>query len=110
MVEDHSREYDESRRPTKKVKEGDERKKVIQTDPIKGFMMQPGENWSQDFCGKCIDERLSWRNICAMCHRWWIRGFCFSDCKNAASHVPGPEASGKEKGDFKHYMKAVRSS
>ena len=61
MIEDHPRNLDESRRPAKKVKEGDERKRVVQKDPIKGFMMQPGENWSQDFCGKCIDERPRWK-------------------------------------------------
>ncbi len=79
MVENHPRDNEEPKRPTKKAKEGDKQKQVIQKNPIKGFMMQPGENWSQDFCGKYIDERPSWRDICMMCHRWWIRGFFFNN-------------------------------
>jgi hypothetical protein len=61
---------------------------IKNTAPITKFLMKEDKIWKQDFTGKCSRDHPKWNNFGAfMCARWWIRGKCFCDCNNKASHI-----------------------
>eukprot|EP00957_Ditylum_brightwellii_P012699 959901-Ditylum_brightwellii.AAC.1 len=62
--------------------------------------MKEGESWKGTFCGKSAKSRPDWDDEIKMCACWFIKGDCFSDCKNAASHVAEKDVSDERKKAF----------
>jgi hypothetical protein len=55
--------------------------------PIPKFLMKDGKTWKELFAGKCSKDRPKRDDSTFMCAHWHIRGECFVDCNNKASHV-----------------------
>ena len=97
--------------PYKKAKkENDsEKERVIKNETqIEGFKMKSGKKWDH-FCGACADSTPDWGTK-KMCHRWHIRGYCFSDCRNKASHAEKGEISKEKETEFLTWMGKCRAS
>jgi ribonucleotide reductase beta subunit family protein with ferritin-like domain len=60
---------------------------VKNTAPVKEFLLKEGEDWSKDFSRKCTGDHPKWGDTDWMCAHWWVKGKCFRDCENKASHV-----------------------
>ncbi len=73
----------------RKTADGDDNNNcmVKNTTPIKEFFPKEGEDWSKDFSGKRTGDCPKWGNTNWMSPCWWVKGKCFRDCENKASHV-----------------------
>ena len=71
--------------------------------------MKKGEDW-RSFCGVYQNDRPVWEYRILMCTRWHIRGYCFKDCINAASHVKKEKVSAKKEKEFRAWMKKARAA
>jgi hypothetical protein len=80
---------DGKKKKGKKRKSGDVEGERITKNPapISEFLLKDGKNWKEHFAGKCSKDRPKWDDTIFMCARWHIRGECFVDCNNKASHV-----------------------
>jgi hypothetical protein len=92
---------------TKSITEEDERK-VVNKDVPSEFRLIGNEDYRKNFANKNIEARPMWDEKCKMCPRWWTHGNCFTDCRNAASHVAGSELSADKKKAFAEYMELCR--
>lgn len=78
------------------------------------FKLRPGEVWATHFAGK-IQGRVVWEERPAnesniyMCARWFIGGYCFSNCHNAKSHVAATEIPADKVTAFAQYMATCRN-
>eukprot|EP00956_Cyclotella_meneghiniana_P031270 scaffold81715_cov29-Cyclotella_meneghiniana.AAC.3 len=99
---------DSSTKPGKKrgSKDGkEERRKLVRnSDPVEEWKLQEGEKWEM-FCGENCKDRPTWLDGKRMCHKWHIKGVCFSDCPYAASHVPKPQVPPEKKRAFGDWRK-----
>ena len=90
--------------------------KVQNTDQVDEFKMKPNENWKDNWAGKLNGDKPFWdrtkceKGDCKMCARFHIRGDCFDDCYNKASHVTKDKIPADRKHAMKEYMKKVRKS
>ena len=103
-VEDKEHE-DES--PSKKKKKGKNYKNNSQPD---AFRTQPGETWATHYANKCYNERVDWNGTCKMCPRWFIRGDCFKNCPNIASHVMEADIPAAKLTAFQQFIRNCRSA
>jgi hypothetical protein len=76
--------------------------------PISEFLMKDGKNWKEHFAGKCSKDHPKWDDTTFMCARWHIRGECFVDCNNKASHVGACTIPPAKRDEFKAYITKVR--
>ena len=76
---------------------------------IGAFKMKNGESW-KNFCGVCQVDRPVWDGEILMCTRWNIKGYCFKDCINAASHVGKEKVSAEKEKEFRAWMKKARAA
>ena len=99
------------RKSDKDEKDGNKKKQVQNDDQIEEFKLKDGESWRNDFCGKCVDFRPTWKGMekVKMCPRWHTKGDCFEDCRHKESHVGSSEVNDREKTEYKKYLKKVRS-
>ena len=80
------------------------------------FKLKDGETWNKTIVGKLTKDTPFWDKgktsptDCRMCRRWHIRGHCFSDCPNTASHVPKDSIPSDRKEAMKGYLAKVRKS
>ena len=80
------------------------------------FKLKDGETWNKTIVGTLTKDTPFWDKgktsptDCKMCRRWHIRGHCFSDCPNAASHVPKVSIPSDRKEAMKGYLAKVRKS
>ena len=99
--------------PTKKArsekdKNDDKGKRAFEKNDtqIDSFKLKDGETWG-NFCGTCAESKPDWAPK-KMCHRWNIRGYCFNDCVNKASHVAGSEIPKEKEKEFQTWMSMCR--
>ena len=52
------------------------------------------------FGGANAEGRPKWNDDCWMCHKWFVKGVCYDDCANKASHVSRDKVSAEKKGAF----------
>ena len=71
---------------------------------VEDFKPAEGESWRGTFANKLVAERPAWSGKCKMCPRWHIKGDCFSDCKNKASHVPQSKVPADKNRKFDAWM------
>lgn len=100
--------------PKKKKKKGspageDEKKKTVinKNVPVE-LRLREGESYKKVLAGRCLGDRPEWNETCTMCTRWWTHGVCYSDCKNAASHVPSSELPAPKKAAFIEFLEIAR--
>ena len=101
---------DTKKKNPKKRKTADEDNDRIATNtaPVREFLLKEGEDWSRDFAGKCTRDRPKWGDSDWMCARWWVKGKCFRDCMNKASHVGANDIPAAKRTEFKAYLAKVR--
>jgi hypothetical protein len=75
--------------------------------PISEFLMKDGENWKEHFAGKCSKVHPKWEDTTFMCARWHIRGECFVNCNNKASHIGASAVPQAKKDNFQAYITKV---
>ncbi len=104
-----SAEGDGKKKGGNKRKSGEvDRERITKNpSPIPEFLLKDGENWKKQFAGKCSNDRPKWDNSTFMCARWHIRGECFVDCNNKASHVGASAIPQAKKDDFLAYITKV---
>ena len=81
---------------------------MVNQSPIPEFKMLPSETWFNNFSKK--SEGVQWDDECQICSRWFIVGRCYSDCKNAVSHVPKEEVPEEKFTDFEDYLKLCHTN
>jgi hypothetical protein len=81
---------------------------VTNDDQVAEFKMKPEEDWRDKFRSALMGDRPFWGQNGRMCTRWHIRGDCFKDCNNKASHVGKDKIPGEKKVAMKNYIKKVR--
>ena len=90
------------------------RAKVDNTSKPEQFKLREGEVWATHFAGK-TQGRVVWEERPAnepniyMCARWFINGYCFSNCHNAKSHVPANDIPADKLTAFTNYMAVCRN-
>ena len=101
---------DGKKKKDKKRKAGDVEEERITKNPapIPEFLLKDGENWKEHFAGKCSKDCPKWDDTIFMCARWYIRGKCFIDCNNKASHVGASAVPQAKKDAFLAYITKVR--
>ena len=67
--------------------------------------MKPKEIWKDNFRNVCMFDRSFGGQNEKMCTRWHIRGGCFKDCKNRASHVGKDKIPGNKKEGLKSTLR-----
>ncbi len=103
-------EGDGKKKGGKKRKSGDVDGERITKNPtpISEFLLKDCENWKEHFAGKCSKDCPKWDDTTIMCTRWHIRGECFDDCNNKASHVGASAVPQAKKVKFLAYITKVR--
>ncbi len=84
----------------RKLDEIDGKRIVKNPAPISVFLMKDSKNWKEHFAGKCSKVCPKWDDTTFMCARWHIRGKCFVDCNNKASHVGASAVPQAKKDNF----------
>ena len=92
------------------IEEGVDRR-LTNNSQIQAFRMKEKEVWRK-FCGLCQSERPYHDEAAKihMCTRWHIKGYCFSDCNNASSHVEKEKVPAEKEKEFGAWMKKVRAA
>ena len=90
--------------------QGREGERVSNDSPPESCGILQTETWATHFANKCISERVDWNGTCKMCPRWFIRGFCFADCFNAASHVKSTEIPPEKLDAFQQFLRKCRNA
>jgi hypothetical protein len=80
---------------------------VTNPAPISEFLMKDGEIWKKHFAGRCSKVCPMWDDTTFMCAHWHIRGECFADCNNKASHVGASAVPQAKKDNFQAYITKV---
>ena len=89
---------------------------VVNEDQEETFKFKDGETWQKTIVGKLAKDVPFWEKEksgptdCRMCKRFHIRGDCFSDCPNAASHVTKGSIPNDRKEAMKSYLTRIRKS
>jgi hypothetical protein len=101
---------DSKKKGGKKRKSGDVDGECITKNPapISEFLLKEGKNWKEHFAGRCSKDRLKWDDTTFMCACWHIRGECFVNCNNKASHVGASAVPQAKKDKFLAYITKVR--
>ena len=72
----------------KKKKQNQEKSRLVQnSSKIEAWMAASSDEYQRYFAGKHLQLRPQ-LNGRPMCQRFHSKGHCFSDCINAASHIP----------------------
>ena len=94
-----------SNNPKKRGRNADKekvpRKLVRNSDPVEEWELKEGEKWEWFSGVENAKGRPTWIDgKCRCCHKWWLKKICFTDCHNAASHVPKSEMPADKKKEF----------
>ena len=106
----------ENKRKRKGDSNEDKAASVVNTDQEEAFKMKDSEDWKNNFVGKLSGDVPFWDkekrspNDCRMCKRFHIRGICFKEFSNAASHVAKGYIPSNRREAMKGYMTKVRRS
>ena len=90
--------------------QGREGGRVTNDSPPASCNLQQGETWGTHFANKGVADRIDWNGTCKMCPRWFIRGFCFPNCVNTASHVKSEEIPADKLTAFEGFMRTCRNA
>ena len=102
---------DEDKGGRKKTKKGDEDRTMIKNEaPHPELCMLATETWSINFANKEIDKRPNFNDNCKCCPRYFLNKYCFSNCKNKESHVPGDKIPANVLINMKNWIKLCRGS
>jgi hypothetical protein len=102
---------DEDKGGRKKTKNGDEDRIMIKNEaPHPELCMLPTETWSINFANKEIDKRPNFNDNCKCCPRYFLNKYCFSNCKNKESHVPGDKIPANVLINMKNWIKLCHGS
>ena len=52
------------------------------------------------FSGENSRDRPKWDKDSRICHKYHVKGYCFADCKDKASHVPRDRLPNKIKSEL----------
>jgi hypothetical protein len=67
--------------------------------------LKDGEKWKL-FKGRDARKDLPKWGQCKMCPKWHVKGQCFNDCPDAASHVPKKDVSVEKHGEMLAWKKS----
>ncbi len=65
--------------------------------------MAAGELWKDIFSKQFPHERSIWDGKIKMCARWHIKGNCYNNCTQVASHITNDKIPAKKKGKLPHF-------
>lgn len=90
--------------------DGAQSNKIENDEPFEEFKLKVGETWQGTFRQKNVSDRVPWGSDddCKMCPRWYILGYCFSDCFHKASHKKRGEVPQEKIAAFNEFMALVR--
>ena len=92
----------------KKNPDNDDNDRMVKnTAPVKEFLLKEGEDWPKNFTGKRTGDCPKWGVTDWMCTRWWVKGKCFRDCGNEASHVGACAIPPAKRSKFQAYLTKV---
>ena len=72
--------------------------------------MATGESWKDTFSKQFPHERPIWDGKIKMCTRWHIKGDCYDNCTQVASHVTNNKIPAKKKESFLTVMLKCREA
>ena len=81
---------------------------VINDDQVAEFKLKPEEDWVVNFRGALVGDRRFLNGKSKLCTRWYVRGDCFKNCTNKASHVGKDKIPDDKKVGMRNYIKKVR--
>jgi hypothetical protein len=96
---------EETKQKMKERQAGDSDLGIKNKNQCVDFKVREGEWWST-FAGASLRDQAKLNGL-PMCRGWHTRGFCFSDCKNKASHIPCLEIPADVKEAHILWMKKV---
>ena len=85
-------------------------KVVKNKEPIPGVALREGEDYSNVFAGKFLDDRPMWDDECRMCTRFHVKKYCFPDCPNKNSHKPNSKVPGKKRSEMQAFCQKCREA
>ena len=96
-------------KPAKKQKTNNENedRKVDNKKPVPEWICKESEDYRETFAGKHCTKRPKIGNF-SMCVRFHTKGFCFSDCINESSHLPGQDLPQNIKKSYSNFIKICR--
>ena len=82
---------------------------VTNDQQVPSLKLKQGEKWNS-IKSKLPQERPVWDGDGGkrMCLRWHPAGYCFSDCKNKASHVPSSQVPAKKVTEMESFLARAR--
>ena len=93
----------------KRKREDDDKEMVQNSGSIEEWKLKTNENYSQVFAGKHIYKKplIGDRSLCSRFH---IKGYCFTNCKNTATHIPSRNLEQSVRQKFTNYVQCCRST
>ena len=110
VEKDEEDEQPKKKKKKKVDKSGDDvgDRKAINKNVPSEFKLLEGESYKKVFAHNNIKERPKWKGDRTMCTRWWTHGICYTDCRNAESHVPTSELPADRKQAFIEFLEVAR--
>lgn len=88
--------------------DGQQKRQVIKNEDVNPtFALKSDDEW-KIFTGREAAEKRPAYGQKKMCHKWHCKGYCFSDCPNAASHVPSNKLTSEHTDGFKAWQEWCR--
>ena len=78
---------------------------VRNESPVEDWKLRQGEKWELVFRSKS-GEAPQLSMGCKFCLKYWVKGLCYTDCKNRKSHVR--ELSDEDKSLAQAYITELR--
>ena len=97
--EDEGESDEKEKKRTRRDREKKKANLVRNDKPVEDWLLKDGEKMAA-FGGANAEGRPKWNDSCLMCHKWFIKGVCFDDCTNKASHVGRDKVPTEKKGAF----------
>ena len=73
-------------------------------DPVDGWLLKDLKKWPQFSGAENSKGRPLWDEKTPICHKYHIKGVCYSDCPNKASHVGKGDIPDAKKKEFKAWI------
>ena len=92
----------------KKDEDDKEKRRVVKNDNVNpNFALRDDDNWAC-FTGRDAAELRPNHKGKRMCHKFLSKGYCFSDCPNAASHCPESEFTAEQLKGYGEWLEKCR--
>ena len=86
---------------------GTENKPTSNSDPIQEWLLKANYVYSSVFEGQNIDKKQSMGGR-LVCFRFHTKGYCFPNCKNAATHIPSKQLPSDIQNKYSNHVKMCR--